>query len=63
MPRGRREVEVSKAFAIAWLLLFILTGVLVFHPVIFGVDLFPLAGILLAILIVLYEMRIAPALR
>ncbi len=54
---------VSRAFAVAWLLLFIVTGVLVFHPVVFGVDLFPVAGILLALLIVLYETRIAPALR
>lgn len=63
MARKKEEVEVSKALAALWLVLFVVTGVLVFSPHLFGYDLFPLAVALLGITVLIYESKIRPALR
>jgi len=40
---------------VLWLILFIAAGVLVFHPYLFGLDLYPLALLLVVALVITYE--------
>jgi len=45
----------TRLWAVLWLLLFIAAGFLVFNPVLFGVDLYPLALIAVVLVVITYE--------
>jgi len=45
----------TRLWAVLWLLLFAAAGFLVFNPVIFGMDLYPLAILAVVLLAVTYE--------
>ncbi len=50
MPRKK-----TRLWAVLWLLLFVLAGFLVFNPVLFGLDLYPLALVAVVLLLLTYE--------
>jgi len=45
----------TRLWAVLWLLLFIIAGFLVFNPVVFGIDLYPVALIAVVFVVITYE--------